>query len=82
MDITRLSLAVSFSLLLRAGILALFCSTNLAIADSGDAVDQLAIEKSVHKALPGTRITSVQASVLSGLVEIIAGPNVLYADPT
>jgi len=82
MDITRLPLTASFPVLLRAGVLALLCSTNLAIADSGDAVDRSAVEKTVHKALPGTRITSVQPSVLHGLVEIIAGANVLYADPT
>lgn len=82
MSNTRFPLAISFSVLLRTWILALLCSTNLAIADSGNVVDQLAIEKTVHKALPGTRITSVQPSVLPGLVEIIAGPNVLYADPT
>ncbi|MFQ5469742.1 MAG: DsbC family protein [Gammaproteobacteria bacterium] len=40
------------------------------------------VERTVHKALPGTRITSVQPSVIPGLVEIVAGSNILYADPT
>jgi len=39
------------------------------------------VEQAVHKALPGTKITSVKASVITGLVEVVAGSNVLYADP-
>ncbi len=69
-------------ILLRAGILALLCSANLAIADSGDAIDRSAIEETIRKALPNTRIDSVGISAIPGLVEIVAGGNILYSDPT
>lgn len=82
MHITRLPLAVSFPVLLRVGILALLCWANLAIADSGDAIDRSAIEETIRKALPNTRIGSVKISAIPGLVEIVASGNILYSDPT
>jgi len=82
MNITRLPLAMSFPVLLRAGILAVLCWANLAIADSGDAIDRSAIEETIRKALPNTRINSVGFSAIPGLVEIVAGSNILYSDPT
>lgn len=59
----------------------LFSSLSASAEDTPSSLNFTNVERTVHKALPGTRITSVQPSVLPGLVEIIAGPNVLYADP-
>lgn len=55
-----------------------FASANPDIA----TVDQTAIEHSIRRALPNTQITSIQPTPIEGLVEIVAGRNVLYADPT
>lgn len=53
-----------------------------AFAGSDKHADFSAVEKSVRKAMPNTKITSIQPSPIDGLVEIVAGRNVLYADPT
>ena len=60
----------------------LFSSLSASAEDTPSSLNFANVERTVHKALPGTRITSFQPSVLPGLVEIVAGPNVLYADPT
>lgn len=44
--------------------------------------DFSAVEKTVRKALPGTQITTIQPAPINGLVEIEAGSNILYADPS
>jgi len=59
---------------------ALFFATSAAMAD--EATDFSAIEKTVRKALPSTQIKTIQPSPIEGLVEIEAGQNILYADPT
>jgi thiol:disulfide interchange protein DsbC len=82
MNITRLRLTDSFPMLLKAWILALLCSINVAIADNGVDIDRSAIEETISKALPNTKIDSVQLSVVPGLVEIVAGNNLFYFDPT
>lgn len=69
-------------LCLSAWLIALFFSANLAIADTVNTVNQSAIEHSIRKALPNTNITSIDPAPINGLVEVIAGSNVLYADPT
>jgi len=51
-------------------------------AASDESVDFSAVEKTVRKALPNTKITAIQPAPVKGLVEIVAGNNVLYADPT
>lgn len=58
----------------------LFFATGIAMAD--EATDFSAIENTVRKALPGTQIKTIQPSPIKGLVEIEAGQNILYADPT
>jgi len=60
----------------------LFSSLSASAEDTPSSLNFANVERTVHKALPGTHITSIQPSVLPGLVEIVAGPNVLYADPT
>jgi len=85
MKIIRLHIITPFPVLLRAGLLALLCASNLAIApvfaDSSEDIDRSAIDETIRKALPNTRIDSVGFSVIPGLVEIIAGSNILYSDP-
>ena len=49
---------------------------------SGETVNFSAVEKTVRKALPNTQITSIQPAPVEGLVEIVAGSNVLYSDPS
>jgi len=61
---------------------ALLCSASSAIADTGSTIDQSAVEESIRKALPNTQITSIQPAPVEGLVEIVAGRNVLYSDPS
>ena len=41
-----------------------------------------AAESAVRRALPGTAIESVRPSPIPGLVEVVAGANLLYADTT
>jgi len=60
----------------------LFFSLSASAEDTASSINFASVERSVHKALPGTRITSVQPSVIPGLVEVVAGPNVLYTDVT
>jgi len=60
----------------------LFSTLSAFAAGTPSSLNFTNVERTVHKALPGTHITSVQPSVIPGLVEIVAGPNVLYADPT
>jgi len=60
----------------------LFFSLSAFAEDTASSINFASVERSVHKALPGTRITSVQPSVIPGLVEVVAGPNVLYTDAT
>jgi len=57
---------------------ALLISTTTCFA----GIDIDAVEKTVRKALPNTNITAIQTSPIDGLIEIIAGKNVLYSDPT
>ncbi|MDH5181625.1 MAG: DsbC family protein [Gammaproteobacteria bacterium] len=66
------------------GIAVIFCLFSLSVCAQEKTKDniQSVVEQTVHKALPGTKITSVSASVIPGLLEVIAGSNVLYADPT
>jgi thiol:disulfide interchange protein DsbC len=66
------SLTLTFTLLV----------TTSAFAGDSDTVDFSAVEKTVRRALPNTQITHIQPSPIEGLVEIVAGRNVLYADPT
>jgi len=62
-------------------ICAMLCFvTGASMAD--EATDISAIEKTVRKALPGTQIKTIQPAPIEGLVEIEAGQNILYADPT
>ena len=86
MKIIRLYIITSFPTLLRAGIIALLCTSNLGIAQPitgrSEDIDRSAIEETIHKALPNTRIDSVGFSAIPGLVEIVAGSNILYSDPT
>ena len=72
----------SIFVLLRIWLCALLCSANLAIADTGNTINQSAIEETIRKALPNTQITSIQPAPIEGLVEIMAGRNILYSDPT
>ena len=58
----------------------LFITSSASIAD--EAIGFSAIEKTVRKALPNTQIKTIQPSPIEGLVEIEAGQNILYADPT
>jgi thiol:disulfide interchange protein DsbC len=81
MNIT-LSRRTTITLLLRALSLALLCATNTALADNHNTLDKQAIEETIRKALPNTKIDSVAVSVIPGLVEIVAGDNVLYSDPS
>jgi len=62
--------------------LTLLIASTSGFAASNEIVDFSAVEKTVRKALPNTKITSIQPAPVEGLVEIIAGNNVLYADPT
>ena len=59
---------------------ALFLSSGASFAD--ESADFSAVKKTVRKALPGTEITTIQPSPIKGLVEIEAGQNILYADPS
>ena len=74
--------AISIPVRLRIWFFSLLCSANLAIADTGRIINQSAIEQTIQRALPNTRITSIKPAPVKGLVEIVAGSNVLYADPT
>jgi len=58
----------------------LFFVTGASMAD--ESTDFSAIENTVRKALPGTQIKTIQPAPIEGLVEIEAGQNILYADPT
>ena len=82
MNISRSQFANSFAVLLLVWTLALLCSINVAIADNGVDIDRTSIEETIRKTLPNTKIDSVQLSVVPGLVEIIAGNNLFYFDPT
>lgn len=62
--------------------LALLTLSAATVAASSETLDRQAVEEIVRKALPNTQISSIQASPIDGLVEIVAGKNVLYADPT
>ena len=63
-------------------LLATVLFTTSGISVCGETFDAQAVEKTVRKALPNTQITTIQAAPIAGLVEIVAGKNVLYADPT
>ena len=63
-------------------LLATVLFTTSGISVCGETFDAKAVEKTVRKALPNTQITTIQALPITGLLEIIAGKNVLYADPT
>lgn len=67
--------------ILSIGLIYLFASTTIFAGDN-NPLDMEAVEKTVRKALPNTQITDIQAAPIDGLVEIVAGRNVLYADPT
>jgi len=73
---------ISFFTLLRVWLFALLCSINLAFADTERTINQSAIEQAIQRALPTTQINSIQPTPIIGLVEIVAGNNVLYANPT
>jgi len=62
--------------------LTLLIASTSGYAASDDTVDFSAVEKTVRKALPNTKVTAIQPAPIEGLVEIIAGSNVLYANPT
>ncbi|MCF6325651.1 MAG: DsbC family protein [Gammaproteobacteria bacterium] len=62
--------------------LTLLIASTSSFAASDEHVDFSAVEKTVRKALPNTKITAIQPAPVKGLVEIVAGNNVLYADPT
>lgn len=63
-------------------LVALALTTLSGISVSGERLDIQAVEKTVRKALPNTQITTIQVAPIDGLVEIVAGKNVLYSDPT
>jgi len=63
-------------------VFTLLIASTSGFAASDETVDIIAVEKTVRKALPNTKITVIQPAPINGLVEIIAGNNVLYADPT
>ena len=65
-----------------SAFLAIVLLTTSGISVCGEKLEIEAIEKTVRKALPNTQITDIQVAPIDGLVEIIAGRNVLYADPT
>ena len=69
----KLILSIAFTLLI---------TSTSSFAANDEAVDFSAVEKTVRKALPNTKITAIQPAPVKGLVEIVAGSNVLYADPT
>jgi thiol:disulfide interchange protein DsbC len=61
----------------------------LAIAASGPipaaaepAQDFTAIEQAVRQALPSTRIDAITPAPIPGLMEVVAGENLFYTDPT
>ena len=58
--------------------------TAVAVAQQPTAPDPglAAAESAVRRALPGTTIESVRPSPIPGLVEVVAGANLLYADTT
>ena len=60
----------------------LLIASTSGFAASDETVDFSAVEKTVRKALQNTNITTIQPALVKGLVEIVAGNNVLYADPT
>ena len=60
----------------------LLIASTSGFAASDETVYFSAVEKTVRKALPNTNITAIQPAPVKGLVEIVAGNNVLYADPT
>lgn len=64
------------------GLYTFVCMTGFVCADASPSFDKPAIEEAIRKALPNTNITSVEATPIDGLVEVVAGNNVLYADPT
>lgn len=82
MNITHNQLTITLPMRLRPWLIALLCSVNLAIADSGEVIDRSVIEKAIRKALPNTVIVSVRTSVIPGLAEIVGSDNILYSDPT
>lgn len=63
-------------------LLAVVLSTTSGILVCGENIDMKAVEDTVRKALPNTQIKAIQPSPIEGLVEIEAGQNILYADPT
>lgn len=65
-----------------SALLAVALSTTSGILVCGENTDMKAVEDTVRKALPGTQINTIQPSPIEGLVEIEAGQNILYADPT
>lgn len=82
MNITYFQLALTLPVRLRPWLMTLLCFTNLAIADSGKAIDRSAIEETIRKALPNTEIISVETSVIPGFIEIVGTDNILYSDIT
>ncbi len=79
MNQIKLSSSSFIQACLCSGLFLLLCASTLAFADAGP-INQSAIEQSIRQALPNTKITSIQASPIEGLVEIVAGRNLLYAD--
>lgn len=66
-------LSITFTLLI---------ASTSSFAASEETIDFSAVKKTVRKALPNTKITAIQPAPVKGLIEIVAGNNVLYADPT
>ena len=60
----------------------LILTTSVFAEDANKDINMDDVKQTVHKALPGTQITSVKTSVIPGLVEVVAGVNVLYTDPS
>ncbi|RCX28001.1 DsbC family protein [Thioalbus denitrificans] len=77
-DRVALTLALGWAI---AGVWVLwvvFGPTSHGVPDGVDPV--AAAEQAVRAALPGTRIETVTPTPIPGLMEVVAGPNVLYVD--
>jgi thiol:disulfide interchange protein DsbC len=64
-----------------AGLLAIAAS-DPTTAKTKPTQDFTAIEQAVRRALPSTRIDAIAPAPIPGLVEVVAGDNLLYTDPT
>lgn len=61
-------------------ILLVSVASGITSAGAEPAQDFVAVEQAVRQAMPSTKIDSVALAPIPGLVEIVAGQNVLYAD--